>query len=130
MKKIYGLTNTETEIMELLWNADHKLSFREMLDYFTQVLHKDWKKQTLSSYLLNLQKAGLISADAAGKNYYYYAACTKEEHIHNWTRKLLADSFGNSLGRFMAAFSGGEKLSEKEAAELKRYLEDESGELK
>lgn len=124
MKKIYGLTNTETEIMELLWNADHKLSFREMLDYFNQKLQKDWKKQTLSSYLLTLQKAGLISADAAGKNYYYYASCTKEEHIHNWTKELLDQSFESSLGRFIAAFSGGAKLSKKEAEELKQYLED------
>lgn len=124
MKKTYGLTNTETEIMELLWKADHKMSFRELLDYFTTELHKDWKKQTLSSYLIALQKAGLISADASGKNYFYYAACTKEEHIHNWTKELLNQSFGNSLGRFMAAFSGGAKLSEKEVEELRKYLED------
>lgn len=30
----------------------------------------------------------------------------------------------NSLGRFMAAFSGGAKLSKKEAEELRHYLED------
>lgn len=122
MKKEYGLTKTEMEIMEFLWGRSQKAGFKEMLEYFTINLQKDWKKQTLSTYLLNLQRAGLIAADAVGKNYYYYAAVSKEKHIHNWTRELLKQSFGNSLGNFVAAFSGGEKLSKEETEELRRFL--------
>lgn len=124
MKKEYGLTKTEMEIMEFLWSRSQKAGFKEMLEYFTINLQKDWKKQTLSTYLLNLQRAGLIAADAVGKNYYYYAAVSKEEHIHNWTRELLKQSFGNSLGNFVAAFSGGEKLSKEETEELRQFLDE------
>ena len=32
MKKNYGLTNTEMQIMELLWQADGPVTFREIMD--------------------------------------------------------------------------------------------------
>ena len=118
------MTKTETEIMDLLWAAGHKMSFKELLEYFNETMQKGWKKQTLSTYLLNLQKAGLIGAETAGKNYYYFAACTKEEHIHNWTKELLAESFGCSLAKFVSAFSGGEKLSKEDSEELKQFLDE------
>ena len=37
--------------------------------------------------------------------------------------KFCSDFFGNSLGRFLAAFSGGQKLSDKDAEELRAYLD-------
>ena len=124
MKKEYGLTQTELELMEYFWKLERKVSFKEILEYFTDVLHKNWKKQTLSTYLLNLQKAGLISADANGKNYYYCAVFTKEEHIQRWTKEILKQSFDNSITRFVSAFSAGKKLSKKDAEELKQFLDD------
>ena len=32
MKKNYGLTNTELQIMELLWAAKEPMSFRDIMD--------------------------------------------------------------------------------------------------
>ena len=31
MKKTYGLTNTELQIMELLWKAEEPMTFREIM---------------------------------------------------------------------------------------------------
>lgn len=124
MKNLYGLSSTEYELMEFFWNAEGKVTFRELLNYFNEKKEKGWKKQTLSSFLSILQSQGLVSADKQGKNYSYYAAISKEEHIHRWTREFLAQSFDNSLGKFLAAFSGNSRLSSEEAEELKRYLDE------
>lgn len=124
MKNLYGLSSTEYELMEFFWNAEGKVTFRELLNYFNEKKGKGWKKQTLSSFLSILQSQGLVSADKQGKNYSYYAAISKEEHIHRWTREFLAQSFDNSLGKFLAAFSGNSRLSSEEAEELKRYLDE------
>ena len=32
MKKNYGLTNTEMQIMELLWSSEKPMTFREIMD--------------------------------------------------------------------------------------------------
>lgn len=36
MKKNYGLTNTEMQIMELLWNAAEPMTFRQIMDIATK----------------------------------------------------------------------------------------------
>lgn len=122
MKKEYGLTSTEMEIMEFLWSQEKDVSFKEILTYANEKLHRDWKRQTLSTYLKNLQMAGLVKAIDSKKNYSYYAACTKEEHIHRWTKDLVKKSYGNSIEKFMVAFSGGKELDKEVADQLRKLL--------
>ena len=40
MKKTYDLTNTELQIMELLWQAEEPMTFREIMS----VAQNEWKK--------------------------------------------------------------------------------------
>lgn len=122
-KAFFGLTPVETELMEMFWSADRLLSFREVLEHVNDVLKKDWKKQTLNTYLSNLQKAGLLETERSEYHYRYFAACTKDEYIQRWTRKLVEDSYGNSIGSFVAAFTGGQKLTREEAEELRMLIQ-------
>ncbi len=123
MKKNYGLTNTELQIMELLWAAKESMSFRDIMDVATAEWKKSWKVQTLNTFLLGLQKMGLVGTDKSMSTYnMYYALCTKEQHIHNWTKKMVAECYGNSFARFVAAFIGDGKLTEEEAKELRKLL--------
>lgn len=48
MKKTYGLTNTELQIMELLWKAEEPMTFREIMSVALNEWKKTWKVQTLS----------------------------------------------------------------------------------
>ncbi len=122
MDKNFGLSHTEKEIMELLWQSEEPLSFREILDHANEVWKKNWKKQTLNTYLLNMQKAGLIGSERGKVYQVYFPMCTKEEHIQNWTRKLVRETFEDSLYSFLVAFTGGEKLTEEEAEELRKLI--------
>ena len=122
MKKNYGLTKTEEQIMELLWAAKAPMTFREIMDIATTEWNKTWKVQTLNTFLLGLQKMELVGAQKGTSCNYYYALCTKDQHIHNWTKKMVAECYGNSLGIFVAAFIGDEKLTREETEELKKLL--------
>lgn len=122
MEKKYGLSQTEYELMEFFWSTGDKLTFKQILEYFNNEKGKDWKKQTLSTFLKILQDKEMIRSDTSGKKYLYYAAHTKEEHVHVWIRQLFRSSFENSMSQFLAAFSGGEKLSEQDVKDLKEYL--------
>ena len=123
MKKTYDLTNTELQIMELLWKAEQPMTFREIMAVALNEWKKAWKVQTLSTYLANLQRMGMIEAERGATPYNaYYATCTKEQHIHNWTKKLVAECYDNSFSRFVAAFIGDGKLPEKDVEELKKLL--------
>ena len=74
MKKTYGLTNTELQIMELLWKAEEPMTFREIMSVALNEWKKTWKVQTLSTYLANLQRMGMIEADRGATPYNAYFA--------------------------------------------------------
>ena len=63
MKKNYGLTNTELQIMELLWAAKRPMTFREIMEVARKEWKKEWKVQTLNTFLNGLQKMKLIQAE-------------------------------------------------------------------
>ena len=123
MEKKFGLSATEYELMEFFWDNPVEKSFKEILEYFNNVKGKNWKKQTLSTFLTILQNRGYLKADMSRKKYLYSPTRQREEHVTSWLRKLCSDFFGDSLGRFLTAFSGGQQLSDKDAQELREYLD-------
>lgn len=122
MNKNFGLSDTEMELMELFWQTTMPLSFKEIMSYCNECLKKNWKKQTLNTYLTALVKAGLVSVCTESRCYTYTVSMTKEELKQSWTRILVRDCFNNSVGNFVVSFTGGQKLSEQEREELKKLL--------
>ena len=122
MKAFFGLTSTEADIMEMFWKHTEPMSFKEIMEYMSAVFKKEWKSQTLNTYLSNLKKAGLIQTDRTNYHYLYTAACTKEEYVQRWNQKLVEDALGNSISNLVIAFTGGGKLSPEEAKKLQKLI--------
>jgi BlaI family penicillinase repressor len=125
MKKNYGLTNTELLIMELLWAEARPMSFREIMDVATKEWKKNWKVQILNTFLNGLQKMGMIRAERSMTSSYnvYSPVCTKEQHIHKWTKQMVEVCYDNSFRRLVSAFVGDGKLSKEDKEDLKKFLE-------
>ena len=127
MKRNYGLSNTEMTLMDIFWEGGNRsFTFKELLEQ-PAVVERGWKKQTLGTYLSNLQKSSLLGVDTSGKNYVYYPMVSKDEYVHQWTEKLVRTSFDNSISKLVSAFTGGKKLSQEEAEEIRRLLSGEGG---
>ena len=76
-----------------------------------------------------MEQKGVISVRCEGeerfkKRRYFKAALNRQQYDRERARHLLDSYFYGSLNLFMSAFSGGEKLSGKEADELRKFLED------
>lgn len=119
----YGLTSTEWEIMEVIWSAEDGLSFQELLDRMNGEYQKDWKRQTLRTFLAGLQKAELVESRGSRKSQIYYPLRSRDEHIHRWTRRLLDKSFDGSLGVFLSAFAGNQPLTPEDIQTIRDALE-------
>ena len=122
MKAFFGLTSNELDVMEMFWSKKDPMSFGEILEYMSTVFKKEWKSQTLNTYLSNLRKAGLVQVDRTNYHYQYSAACTKEEYIHLWTQKLVEDAYGNSISNLLVAFIGDGELSPEEAERIQKLI--------
>lgn len=123
------LSDSEKEILEWMWKEDKEYSYRDFAAQFGEESEKGWKKQTLSTFLTRMELKGVISVRCEGeerfkKRRYFKAALNRQQYDRERARHLLDSYFDGSLNLFMSAFSGGEKLSGKEADELRKFLED------
>ena len=124
MKDKYNLTKSEEEIMELLWETDRKMSSKEILDHFNEHCGKDWKKQTLNTFLAKLLQAGFSDRISKDRKYLYVPLITRMEYKQKGAERFIRDSYSGSFMKFVSALSGGEMISKEEAEEIRKLLEE------
>ena len=68
---VYEMSQSESLIMNFLWREGAK-TFVEIMTYLNQSEGRDWKKQTVNTFIRRLSDKGLISADETGRNRIYH----------------------------------------------------------
>lgn len=119
------MSQSESLIMDFLWKNDGGKGFSEIMEYLNGELHKNWKKQTINTFIRHLIDKGLITADASQKSRRYSAALTPVQYARGKANKVLADYYDGSIEVFLSALTGGKQLSKKLADELRAMVESE-----
>ena len=118
------MSQSESLIMDFLWKNDGGKGFSEIMEYLNGELHKNWKKQTINTFIRHLIDKGLISADTSQKSRRYSAALTPAEYARGKADKILADFYDGSVEVFLSALTGGKKLSQELVDELDKMMKD------
>ena len=115
--KYYKLAEAEEKFAELIWENEPigsgalvKLSEKEM----------NWKKSTTYTVLKKLCEKGIFR----NENAMVSSLITKDEYYAKQSVRFVEDTFGGSLPKFLTAFIGGKKLSDHQAEELKKLIDE------
>lgn len=115
--KEYNLTESEEKFADIIWQNETigsgdlvKLCEKEM----------NWKKSTTYTVLKKLCEKGIFQ----NENAVVTSIITKEEYYANQSIRFVEDTFGGSLPKFLTAFIGGKKLSNHQAEELKKLIDE------
>ncbi|MNJ62096.1 Penicillinase repressor [compost metagenome] len=115
--KGYKLTESEIKFTDLIWQNEPigsgdlvKLCEKEM----------NWKKSTTYTVLKKLCEKGLFQNDDAVVS----SLITKDEYYANQSVRFVEDTYGGSLPKFLTAFMGGKKISNRQAEELKKLIDE------
>ena len=107
------ITPAEQAIMNVLWESKHWITINELIEYFEH-LGKEWKRQTVNTYLTRLIEKGLVVKN--GRKYIY--AYTKEEYEAQKASEVLNALYGGSLKKFVAALSDSHSLKSEDIKEF------------
>lgn len=113
----YKLFESEYKFMEVVWKHAPVNSTRLAL-LCAETL--GWKKSTTYTVLRKLCERGLLKNENATVTY----LVEKEEIQLQESKELLEKSFEGSLPMFLTAFLKKEPLSDQEATELKRIIDE------
>ncbi|GIP53228.1 MULTISPECIES: BlaI/MecI/CopY family transcriptional regulator [Paenibacillus] len=119
MNKLGRLSETELEVMEVIWNLSTAVTVNQLLDIFKS---KDWKTSTLSTILNRLIEKGFLTKSLNGKTNYYNPALTFDEYKKYETRSFLSRLYNGKAKNFIAALVDDDELNQEDIAELKDWF--------
>lgn len=119
MKSLFDISNAEQEVMEKLWDQQESIKQSQLLALF-EADGKEWKRQTLNTFLSRLEDKGLVER----KNRMVRPVYSREEYNYMQMKAAVDNMYGGRLSNFVAAFARKNAINENEAQELIKILKD------
>ena len=115
------LTPNEWIVMNALWETS-PLSLSEVIQRIGG--RADWNYKTYQSYILILEKKGMISAEKRGRDKLYSPAVSKAECVETEKKSLLGKLERDAVGMLIAGMVQDSDLSATSYRELKNLLDE------
>ncbi len=119
MEKLYSASDAELEVLEKLWDLEEGIKQSRLLALF-EADGKEWKRQTLNTFLARLEDKGLVIRE----NRIVKASLSRDEYHYKHIKAAIDEMYDGKLSHFMAAFVKKNTIDEKEAADLIRIIEN------
>ena len=115
--KDYRLSRSEERFADLIWRHEPAGS-GELVNLCKKEF--TWKKSTTYTVLKKLCEKGIFK----NENAVVSSLIKRDEFYAGQSRRFVEDTFGGSLPKFLTAFIGREKLTDTQADELKRLIDE------
>ena len=125
MDRSQKLSETEYEIMEVLWKSQVPMSSAQLAAYFAEHYSKEWKPSTLATFLSRLTQKGLITSQREGRVPYYRPIKSKKDYARDGAQGIFDALYDGSIKIFFAALYGGAQMSEEDREILKEWLDNQ-----
>ncbi|MBD5491454.1 MAG: BlaI/MecI/CopY family transcriptional regulator [Lachnospiraceae bacterium] len=119
MRGFLDISDSELEVMEMLWKQGSRIKQTELLAV-SVASGKNWKRQTLNTFLSRLESKGLVKrANRTVETIY-----SRDEYSYIQVKAAIDCLYDGQLSDFMLAFAQNNEITEKNAKELIRIIEN------
>ena len=126
MPQLGRLSETETEVMHVIWGLPSPVTVAQLLAIFEH--SKGWKTSTLSTILARLIDKGFLTKQMQGKTNYYSAHLSLHAYRKHEAQNLLANLYGGNIKNFVAALVDHEGISKQDMDDLRQWFQGRVGE--
>ncbi len=113
------ITESEYELMRILWSADKPLGMAEIMK---QLPEDKWTRNAAATLLLRLAEKGFAGYEKSGKLNFYYAVVKQEDYSSKETKTLLKRLYNGSIKDLVASLYEKDEIDDTELEELRRLL--------
>lgn len=118
MKSKYSVSEAEWEVLKMLWKHGEPIRQAELLALFAEK-GKEWKRQTLNTFLFRLEEKGLVKRENGKARPVY----DEEEYNALLMRETIDALYGGKFSALLASFVKRNDLSEEDMEEMRRMLD-------
>jgi BlaI family penicillinase repressor len=123
MKKVPRVTDTEWELMQVVWQAKLPISAFEIIEKLN-ANEPGWHRKTVRALLARLVAKKALDYKPQGRVYFYFPLVTEDECVAAASDSFLERVFDGAIEPMLAHFVGRYRLSKKGADELRRILRE------
>lgn len=84
------LTKIEELVMKCIWDTEEAMALSELTKMVNSRYQKDWRPQTISTYLALLVKKGCLRMERKGRGFLYYPLLSRDEYFDYRLHALVA----------------------------------------
>ena len=116
-------SKSEIFIMKIIWSADKALGVREVIARANSINNKDWKVQTVSTFLSRLVQRNFLTMERRGRVFYYHPNISEEEYGKKEMVKCI-DFWGDGkIENIISVLAEAKGITEQDKAEIIAILD-------
>ncbi len=121
--KLENLTDCEELVMKTVWDAEEELSLMEVMARVNEKYHKDWKPQTVSTFLARLVKKGYLRHYRQGRVFFYQILVPLEVYKGALTNDYVEFWNHNNADEFLCALTEERELRKDEIERIQKMID-------
>lgn len=83
-----SLTNCEEIVMKTVWDAERELDLSDITQRVNEMYHKEWKPQTVSTFLARLVRKGYLKNYRQGRVFYYQILVPQKDYLSEMAERF------------------------------------------
>lgn len=119
-----NLSASETVIMKAIWDVGDDISIPNLIEVLRTKWGKDYARTTVTTFLMKLTVKGFVVTYRKGKLSYVHAMKNEEDYKVRMVSEDRDFWFGGKVSSLMSALCRDRKLTQAEAEEIRRILDD------
>lgn len=105
--KYQNLTNCEEMVMKTIWDAERELDLSDITQRVNEAYHKEWKPQTVSTFLAKLVRKEYLRHYRKGRAFYYQILVSQKEYLGEMAERFVKFWKQENVDVFMEALKNG-----------------------
>ncbi len=104
---IEDLTKSEELVMKAIWDCKKEPVLSDVVDRVNGSYGKDWRPQTVSTFLAKLVRKNYLKMQRDGKIYTYKVLISEKEYREKLCKHLVSFWYGDNLNGLIKELNGG-----------------------
>lgn len=121
--KLEKLTDCEELVMKTVWDAEEELSLMEVMSRVNEKYKKNWKPQTVSTFLARLVKKGYLRHYRQGRVFFYQILVPLDTYKGQLTNDYVNFWNHGNADEFLCALAEERPLREDEVERIQKLID-------
>jgi predicted transcriptional regulator len=120
MNKFQAMSDSEQEIMKIIWSNGGSILFTPLLETLANQ-KKDWKKTTVQTFLMRLIEKNILTYQKSGRKSEYIALLSEDDYRLEQTKAFLNKTYGGNAKNLVSSLLKQDYLTHDDFEELKQF---------